>query len=80
MENLKYILHYKIRADGLPRWLSGKGPTCQYRRHRRCEFDPWVDEIPWRSKWKPTLVFLPGESHGQSTIIRVAKSPKQLNS
>ena len=23
-----------------------------------------VGEIPWRSKWQPTPVFLPGESHG----------------
>ena len=23
-------------------------------------------KIPWRRKWKPTSVFLPGESHGQS--------------
>jgi len=27
-------------------------------------FDPWVGKIPWRSKWKPTSVFLPGKSHG----------------
>ena len=28
-------------------------------------FNPWVGEFPWRSKWQPTPVFLPGESHGQ---------------
>ena len=28
---------------GLPRWLSGKEPTCQCRRQR---FDPWVRKIP----------------------------------
>ena len=28
-------------------------------------FDPWVGKIPWRRKWQPTPVFLPGESHGQ---------------
>ena len=32
------------------------------RRHR---FDPWVEKIPWRRKWQPTPVFLPGKSHGQ---------------
>ena len=26
-------------TEGLPRWLSGKGPVCQYRR---CRFYPWV--------------------------------------
>ena len=25
-------------------------PTCQCRRHKRCEFDPWVGKIPWRRK------------------------------
>ena len=27
---------------GLPRWLTGKESTCQRRRHKRCELDPWV--------------------------------------
>ena len=27
------------------------------------KFSPWVGKIPWRRVWKPTLVFLPGESH-----------------
>ena len=25
--------------------------------------------IPWRRKWQPTAVFLPGESHGQSSLV-----------
>ena len=25
-------------------------------------FNPWVGKIPWRRKWHPTPVFLPGES------------------
>ena len=31
---------------------------------RRCSFDPWVRKITLRRAWKPTSVFLPGESHG----------------
>ena len=27
----------------LPRWISGKEPTCQCRRRR---FNPWVGKIP----------------------------------
>ena len=30
--------------------------------HKRCRFDPWVRKIPWRRKWQPTPVFLPGKS------------------
>ena len=41
-------------------------------------FDPWVGKIPWRRKWQPTPVFLPGESHGRRSLMgyspRVAKS------
>ena len=44
----------------------GIKPTCQCRRHKRCRFDPSVQKIPWRRKWQPTPVFLPGESHGQT--------------
>ena len=25
--------------------------------------NPWVRKIPWRRKWQPTPVFLPGKSH-----------------
>ena len=28
----------------------------------------WVKKIPWRSKWLPTPILLPGESHGQSSL------------
>ena len=38
----------------------------QCRRHG---FDSWVGKIPWRRKWQPTPVFLPGESHGQRSLV-----------
>ena len=50
---------------GFPGGASGKEPACQCRRHRRCEFDPWVRKILWRRTWQPTPVFVPGEFHGQ---------------
>ena len=28
-----------------------------------------VGLIPWRRVWQPTLVFLPGESHGQRSLV-----------
>ena len=48
---------------------SGKEPTCQCRRHRRHRFNPWVRKIPWRRRWHPTPVFLPGKSHGQRSLV-----------
>ena len=38
---------------------------CQCRRH---EFSPWVGKIPWRRKWQPTPVFLPGKLRGQRSL------------
>ena len=35
---------------------------------RDAGFDPWVGKIPWRRKWQPTPVFLPGKSHGQKSL------------
>ena len=49
--------------------LSCKEPTCQCRRHKRRRFDPWVGKIPWRRARQPTPVFLPGESHGQRSLV-----------
>ena len=42
--------------------------TWQCRRHRKQSFNPWVGKIPWRRKWQPAPVFLPGESHGQRSL------------
>jgi len=50
------------------RWLSGKESTCQCRRHRRNRFHPWVWKTPWRRKWQPTSVLLPGKSHGWKSL------------
>ena len=32
-------------------------------------FYPWVRKIPWRMKWQPTPVFLPGKSYGQRSLV-----------
>ena len=48
---------------------SGKEPTCQCRRCKRCQFNPWIWQIPWKRKWQCTPVFLPGESHGQRSLV-----------
>ena len=48
---------------------SGKEPSCQCKRCKRHGFDPWVRKIPWRRAEQPTPVFLPGESHGQRSLV-----------
>ena len=37
-----------------PGGASGKEPTFQCRRCKRCQFNPWFWKIPWRRKWHPT--------------------------
>ena len=32
-------------------------------------FNPWVRKIPWRRKGLPTPVSLPGEFHGQRSLM-----------
>ena len=49
---------------GLPQWLSG---ICSHQC-RRCGFNPWSRKSPWRWKWQPTPVSLPGKSHGQRNL------------
>ena len=93
IDNVSYVivcrgvcyLHGKIFSSfygGFPGGATGKEPARQYRRCKRCEFDPWVRKIPWRRAWQPTPVFLPGESHGQGAwrgvAHRVAENRTQL--
>ena len=59
------LLKIKLFTNGLPRWHSGKESACQCRRR---QFDLWVRKIPWRRKWQPALVFLPGKFHGQRAL------------
>ena len=75
--NLSYV--------GFPAGSDGKKSA-----RGRPGFDPWVGKIPWRTKWQPTPVFLPGKSHGwrslmgycplpPATVHGVAKSGTQLS-
>ena len=68
-----------IHICGLPHRLIG-------RTHRKWWLDPWVVKIPWRRKWQPTPVSLPGKSMDrrawQATVGGVAKElnmTEQLN-
>ena len=48
---------------------SGKQTTCEYKRHKKLGFDPWVGTISWKRAWQSILVFLPGESQGQRSLV-----------
>ena len=70
---------YEVGLD-FPGDSDGKSICLQSRRPG---FDPWVGKIPWRRKWQPTPVFLPGNPMDrgawQATVHRVTKSWTQLS-
>ena len=57
-----HAMTHSLPYMGLPSGTIGKEPACQWRRL------PGWEEIPWRRAWQPTLVFLPGEFHGQRSL------------
>ena len=65
---LPYMMNILI-AKAIPGGVSGKESAHQCRRCKRRGFDPWVRKIPWRRKWQPTPVFLPGEPPGQRSLV-----------
>ena len=67
------LLNMKVfrNSSFLSIFLYRSIPTCQCKRHKRCRFYPWVRKIPWRKKWQPTPVSLPGESQGQKSLAAI---------
>ena len=59
------VIKVSVYFMGFPGGGRGKEPVCQCRRHKGRGFSPWVGKTPWKKAWHPTLVLLPGESHGQ---------------
>jgi len=53
MKERERVFHLNNGESGLPWWLGGKESACQCRR---CRFSPW------RRKWQPAPIFLPGKS------------------
>ena len=69
------VPHFELRIyvyvfwGELTRQPNGKEFACQCRRCRRLGFHLWIRKIPWRRKWQPTAVFLPGKFHGQRSLV-----------
>ena len=42
---------------------------CLPAKRERPRFDPWVRKIPWRKKWQPSPVLLPGKFHGWRSLV-----------
>ena len=49
--------------------VSGKEPACQCRRRQETQVRFLDREDPLEEVWQSTPVFLPGESHGQRSLV-----------
>ena len=69
-----YVRTFIYAHTGFPGDNSGKESTCQWRRHKRLRFDPWVGKIPWKRKWQSAPVFLSRESFEQKSLVGYSSS------
>ena len=58
-----------FRAQSFPGGASVNESACKWKRCRRRGSHSQVRTVPWRRGWQPTPVFLPGESHGQWSLV-----------
>ena len=70
----RYLCHKFSPYTPVENWTSEAAVdevefTCQCQRCKRHSFGPWVRKIPWRRKWQPSPVFLPGKFHGQRSLV-----------
>ena len=65
----KFYLYTHILVGGFLSCASSKEPACQWRRCKKCGFNPWIRKIPWKRKWQPTPVLLLGKFHGQRSLV-----------
>ena len=63
-QRLKFSLGQGIEEHGLLRWLSVKNSPAN-ARDAGDVVRSLNGKIPYRWKWQPTPIFLPGKPHGQ---------------
>ena len=64
---IQYQLNYK-KSLRILEWLAYPFSS-ESSQPRNWSGVPWVGKIPWRRKWQPTPVFLPGKFHGQWSLV-----------
>ena len=65
-ENPSNLFFLILWQNSFPGGSVVKEPACQ---SRRCTWNSCIWKIPWRKKCQLTPVFLPGESHGQRSLV-----------
>ena len=64
-----FLLQGIFPTQGLKPGLPHCRQTLYCLSHQEPGFNSWVRKIPWRRKWQPTPVFLPGKSHGWRNLV-----------
>ena len=52
----------KLNRQGIVKWWS-------HTFNDWFDIDPWLGNIPWRREWLSGPLFLPGEFHGQRSLV-----------
>ena len=60
---------YLKQSSGFPGGTVVRNLLADAGRCERLRFIPWVGKIPLHGKWQPIPGFLPGESHGQRSLV-----------
>ena len=68
INHLPRVRNWTTADERIEKWWRGQLPDTL----------PWVRKIPWRKKWQPTPVFLPGKSHGQRSLVDCKKVGHKL--
>ena len=80
MGSQRVRLHFLFLSMNFLGGTNGKEPISQCSRQKRPGFNPWVGNITWRRKGQSTSVFLPGESHGQRSLVGYSLSLSRFSS
>jgi len=60
------IASFVVICQGFPGGSDSKESTCN---EGDLGLIPGSRNIPWRREWQPTPVFLPGDFHGQRSLV-----------
>ena len=65
-----YLRLYLVGGIGFPRCHQQERTHLPMQETKEnAGFSPWVRKIPWSRAWQPSPVFLPGEFHGQRSLV-----------
>ena len=69
-EKVEAVTDFIFLGSKITRGFSGGSDgKSVYLQCGRPGFNSWVRKIPWRRKWQPTPVLLPGKFHGWRSLV-----------